>query len=231
MKLSLALLAAFFSVPTQAKWGMMFRGGGGRGGGGGAGGGGGGNGGALADLFVDPPPPLSDAEKAEIKFMYEEEKMARDVYNVLGGQWENRVFSNIAASEQKHMDNMWRLVTYFGLDLDDDVDPTNGQGDFENPRLKEFFDTQTGTGSTSRLAAFGVGALIEEVDINDLRDAIGETQVEVLKAVYNNLLNASYNHLRAFVRNYEANGGGTYVAQTAVSGLTQTEVNAILGRN
>ena len=122
---------------------------------------------------------------------------------------------------------MMRLVTYFDLTVE-----TKGEGSFVNQDLQEFYNDVTG--ATSPVEAFRVGALIEEIDIKDLREAIAlakANDVEVLEAVYSNLLNASYNHLRAFVRNYEANGGGTYVPQTAVSGLSAADVKAILGRN
>jgi hypothetical protein len=58
---------------------------------------------------VDPD-ALRDAEISGLLLMREEEKLARDVYKYLGERWNLRVFSNIANSEQTHMDQMAYLL-------------------------------------------------------------------------------------------------------------------------
>jgi hypothetical protein len=56
------------------------------------------------------------------------------------------------------------------------------------------------TGSASREEALKVGALIEEVDIIDLQNALEETaENEEVVRVFTNLCNASERHLKAFV--------------------------------
>lgn len=78
-------------------------------------------------------------------------------------------------------------------------------------------------GANSRLDALLVGALIEETDIMDLQQAIeNSTQADVAN-VYNNLMRASRNHLRAFADQIQQQDV-SYVAQV----LPQTEVDAIL---
>ncbi len=47
---------------------------------------------------------LTDDEIQWLTYMREEEKLARDVYLSLYDEWNMRIFSNIAASEQKHTD-------------------------------------------------------------------------------------------------------------------------------
>ena len=47
--------------------------------------------------------PLTPEEAAGLTLMREEEKLARDVYQYLYEQWGQRVFKNIAGSEQTHM--------------------------------------------------------------------------------------------------------------------------------
>ena len=52
-----------------------------------------------------------------------------------------------------------------------------------------------------------VGALIETVDIIDIQKEIDEqVDNEDIAIVYDNLINGSYNHLRAFVRNLSRHG-------------------------
>jgi hypothetical protein len=107
------------------------------------------------------------------------------------------------------------------------VDPVvNDQvGVFTNPQLSAMYVQLVKRGQTSRQEALKVGALIEETDIKDLRDRLNATADPQLKNLYNNLLQGSYNHLQAFVRQIERQGG-SYIPQV----LSQQEVKAILDR-
>jgi len=164
--------------------------------------------------------PLTDDETATLKFMREEEKLARDVYLVMYEQWESAIFSNIAKSEQRHMDALKSLLDKYGL-----PDPAPQKiGVFSDLSLQELYNELISRGQQSVLDAYRVGGLIEEIDIKDLKDAIEETDRADLERVYMNLLSGSYNHLRAFVSHIESLGV-TYVAQY----LSQAEVDAILG--
>ena len=55
--------------------------------------------------------PLTADEVYWLQYMREEEKLARDVYLALYATWKMPVFSNIAASEQRHMDVVLTLLT------------------------------------------------------------------------------------------------------------------------
>ncbi len=168
-----------------------------------------------------PAPALTEAEAADLLFMREEEKLARDVYISMYREYGLRVFRNIPRAEQRHMDAILGLLETYGLE-----DPILGFGEFANPELQELYDTLVAKGLESRLDALMVGALIEEVDMEDLVDAIERTDKADIQTVYGNLLAGSENHLRAFVRNIEALTGETYQAQW----ITQEEVDEILGR-
>lgn len=168
-----------------------------------------------------PVPVLTPAEANDLLFMREEEKLARDVYITLYAEWGARVFDNISQAEQTHMDAILGLLDTYGLE-----DPVLGFGDFANTELQELFDTLVAGGMQFRLDALMVGALIEEVDMEDLVAAMERTHKSDILAVYGNLLAGSENHLNAFVRNIEALTGEAYVAQW----LSQEEVDVILGR-
>ena len=155
----------------------------------------------------------------DLLFMREEEKLARDVYQVLYVKWFANVFGNITQSEQKHMDQVKVFVDAYGLeDSASDLD-----GVFNNVELQNLYDELTARGLNSELEAFKVGALIEEVDIADLERVISETDIGALKDMYTGLLNGSYNHLRAFSRQITALEG-SYTAQL----LSQERVDEIL---
>jgi hypothetical protein len=136
---------------------------------------------------------LTDTEKANQMHMREEEKVARDVYNKFYELYNINIFRNIAISEQRHMDAVLNLIVGYGL-----TDPVadKGPGEF-TPAFQGLYDELIAKG-TNLTEALKVGIAIEELDIADLEKAIESTEVANLLQVYNNLLEASRNHLRAF---------------------------------
>ena len=168
-----------------------------------------------------PIPVLTEAEAADLLFMREEEKLARDVYISMYEEYGLRAFNNISKAEQRHMDAILGLLNTYGLE-----DPILGFGEFADPELQELYDTLIAKGLESKLDALMVGALIEEVDMEDIVDAIERTDKTNIQKIYGNLLRGSQYHLRAFVWNIENLTGETYEAQW----LTQEEVDGFLGR-
>ena len=149
---------------------------------------------------------LDEHETKEILFMREEEKLARDVYLTMLEKYGSSItttFEDIAVSEQEHMDSMLKMIYLYGLE--DPVDPDT-VGLFHDPFLAELYTDLVARGETSLLEALKVGTFIEETDAIDLVNAIENTDEEVLACVYDNLLKASYEHLKAFVRAIEAQG-------------------------
>ncbi|WP_202318966.1 DUF2202 domain-containing protein [Archaeoglobus neptunius] len=154
-------------------------------------------------IYQVPAGELSEAEKDGILHMREEEKLARDVYQTLYDKWGLQIFSNIAKSEQTHMDAVKLLIDKYGLE-----DPAEGKGvgEFTNPAFTELYNKLVAEGSKSTVDALKVGALIEEIDIVDLQKYLSETSKEDIKIVYENLMKGSRNHLRAFTSMLEKYG-------------------------
>ena len=141
---------------------------------------------------------LTREEVEGILFMREEEKLARDVYLYLYEVHPLRPFLNISKSEQAHMDAIKYLIDTY--ELEDPVGE-NQEGVFQNPELQQLYNELIKTGSESREEALKVGALIEEIDIIDLRTELEETaKNEDVIRVFDNLCQASERHLKAFVR-------------------------------
>ena len=155
-------------------------------------------------------PDLTTTEIEGIKFMREEEKLARDVYLKLDEFWNMNMFSNISKSEQTHMDALLTLIDRYNL-----VDSMQGNemGDFTNPDLQALYDELIVTGSISPADALLVGGAIEEIDILDLQEYLAMTSTGSVSGVYDNLLKGSINHLGAFVNAYERQTGETYQPQ------------------
>ncbi len=154
----------------------------------------------LATLPVEP---LSDAEKAGLLFTREEEKLARDVYVALAAKWGDRVFTNIAASEQQHMDAVLFLLQRYEL-----ADPAAAAapGVFADPRLASLYVALLEKGSLSLADAHFVGATIEDLDLADVEDLLEAADNADVDTVLQNLAKGSRNHLRSFVSLLEAEG-------------------------
>jgi len=161
------------------------------------------------DLLIDvnslPYENLSDAEKEGLVFMREEEKLARDVYKNMFHKYSLKIFNNISASEQTHMNAIKQILDKYGV-----PDPVGNDhpGTFLNQELQTLYNVLVLKGSGSVIEALNVGAIIEEVDIIDLQKELNSPEVdnEDIKFVYNNLLKGSANHLRAFVKNLKVRG-------------------------
>ena len=140
---------------------------------------------------------LTLEQKEGLIFMIEEEKVARDVYTTLYNKWGIRVFTNIAKSEQKHMDAVENILNQYDLEIPLTLDTV---GIFEDEQLQVMYNDLIVKGNSSLIDALEVAVLIEEVDIADLQELIQSNVPSNIKKVYNNLLNGSYKHLRAFNR-------------------------------
>lgn len=176
-------------------------------------------------LALAPTGGPSPEEIVDLLFIREEEKLARDVYLVLGEQYEADglpIFFNIAASEQRHMDAVKRLLDGFGLE-----DPVgdNGIGEFFSDAIQGLYDQLLQDGQVGLAEGLAVGAFIEEYDILDLEHAIDRAELPEIIKVYEHLRDGSLNHLRAFVPAYEMVSGQAYVPEL----ILQADFDAIMG--
>ena len=157
---------------------------------------------------------------SDLQFLREEEKLARDVYITLGDRWGLPVFTNIARSEQVHMDRVKDLLEANGLPdpiVDDRV------GVFNDRTLASLYDDLIDLGIASEVGALTAGATIEDLDIKDIAEMIERTDDVDMLVMYSALMCGSRNHMRAFVSQLEFRGVN-YEAQF----LSQAQVNDIV---
>ena len=147
----------------------------------------------LANAAARP----TTAQKLQLQYLIEEEKLARDVYLYLAENVTSSKFANIAKSEQTHMDQIAALLKkyhYFNPTL------TRAEGVFRDKSLQALYNQLIEQGSANVAAAFQVGRDIENLDIKDLQEMLKATMPADMKLALNNLLKGSYNHLAAFSR-------------------------------
>lgn len=173
-----------------------------------------------ATLAAIAPAALSDEEASGLVFMREEEKLARDVYAEMAPRWGTKVFVNIGASEQTHMDAVKLLLTRYSL-----PDPAAATlaGRFGNESLQVLYDALVSAGRASLVGALAVGAEIEDLDIRDLRAISARVDNADLQMVYANLEKGSRNHLRSFHDQLQQRGA-IYTPKY----ITQAEYDAIV---
>ncbi len=148
----------------------------------------------LLGGLVSTASAITAADAANILFMKQEEKLARDVYQVMSTQWGHITFKNIAAAEQQHINALDGLIARYGLIDTAPAEP----GRFTIPELQALYDELITMGSQSLEQALQVGLLVEATDIEDLQAALDATREAPIRRVFTNLLNASRNHLSAF---------------------------------
>ena len=164
----------------------------------------------AATLQVSDAGELTAQEAQDLQFMREEEKLAHDLYIKLYEIWGVPVFNNIANSEATHTEAVRQLLEHFGIE---DPAQTNISGLFQDETLQDLYDQLLSRGSQSLEEALLVGALVEEVDIQDLEDRLDQTDEPLIENVYANLMAGSRNHLRSFVAQYQSRSGLTYSSQ------------------
>lgn len=138
----------------------------------------------------------STAIEQALTFIIEEEKLAYDVYTVLGATWNLRPMQNIVRSEATHQSQVETLLATYGVS-----DPRSSEiGAFTNPDLQQLYDELITQGSASATEAIQVGILIEKTDITDIDEMLAADLPDDIVSVLENLKAGSLNHLEAFER-------------------------------
>ncbi|NLV75155.1 MAG: DUF2202 domain-containing protein [Chloroflexi bacterium] len=144
---------------------------------------------------------VSDAERDQLLYLAQEEKLAQDLYVEFAKAWDVPIFARIASSELTHAAASARALEALGL-TNPSADLPAGQ--FADPDLQALYDSLLAKGLESLTAALEVGVTIEETDIADLTAAAEASSDAGLTQLYANLARGSSNHLRAFSRQLDA---------------------------
>ncbi|MET0065001.1 MAG: DUF2202 domain-containing protein [Candidatus Thiodiazotropha sp.] len=187
-----------------------------------------------ADSRVRAGEALDFNEETHLVFMREEEKLARDVYTTLGMMYpDSSVFGRIDDSEQRHTDAVREMLANYGV-ADPSTNDNTGvfTGEEYGAYFQDKYDALINQAASGELSALYVGALIEELDMLDIRrcpevilsqdnDIDREDQCGLdytdepdIQRLYESLLEGSENHLRGYVAAIETIiGEGAYVPQ------------------
>lgn len=137
---------------------------------------------------------LSDADLASLLKMKEEEKLARDVYAAFNAKWGKQPFKHISKAEDTHLKAVVSLLKLYNSQ--DTIIAEAGK--FSDIKIQALYDEMVLKGDSSLINALSISALIEEMDIADIKSILSSTTNTNLLIVLENLLSGSRNHLRAF---------------------------------
>lgn len=142
-----------------------------------------------------PGTPAGVISEADLVFLREEEKLARDVYLTLHDRWGHGIFASIAESEQRHTSAVDRLLEARGIPdpvVDDRV------GAFTDPVIAGLYEALVDLGSISETDALVAGATIEDMDILDITEMLHRTDAPDVIRALEALRSGSHSHARAF---------------------------------
>ncbi len=154
------------------------------------------------DIDDMPKYDLTDEQISDIKYIFEEEKMARDIYRFFYDKWNLRVFDNISYAEQRHLDEVRELIEKYDIPIEE-----KSEGEFINDDISSLYADLIEKGSISERDALEVGIMIEETDIEDLKEIL-KNATKDMEYIFENLLFGSERHLQAFQRNLEVMDDG-----------------------
>ena len=159
-----------------------------------------------------PESNLTDEQKYTLAYMWNEEKLAKDIYLALNGLTPHQSLYNIATrSETRHEAAVESLVQKYDINITNlenyEISYSEEElralapGQYSVPEVQELYDTLYAKGSQSLQDALEVGCMVEVTDVNDLDEDIEIAgDAEDLTIVFSFLRSGSYNHYWAFDR-------------------------------
>jgi hypothetical protein len=138
---------------------------------------------------------LTNEQKLTIHEIYEEEKVARDVYITLEKLYpKENTFANIQLAEQTHMNAVRKLCVKYAIEI---PELDQAVGVFELETIGNLYNFFVEKGEISLLDALTAGKDIENMDMDDL-EAAKEGMPKDVQNVFSNLMIGSSYHLTAF---------------------------------
>ena len=166
----------------------------------------------VTDAIASNKSTLNQDLKDSITYMYNEEKLAKDVYlNVYKAQPLQQLYNIASKSEVKHEEAVNDLAIKYDLnttlypDTEEPYDEKSlaeyGSGQYPVVAIQELYDILYDKGIQSEKDALEVGCMVEVTDINDLdkymAQATASSASDVL-TVFDFLREGSYKHYWAF---------------------------------
>ena len=165
------------------------------------------------------PAKLKADQKYALAYMWNEERLAKDIYSALNEIYPVKVFENVAKAEAKHVQAVESLVKKYDVNINDTTDFTGAYsasqlaaaspGRYAVAAVQGLYDELYAKGVQSKVDALQVACMVETTDIKDLESYIAvaqQTRASDLITVFENLKTASHKHYWAFDKALKAEG-------------------------
>ena len=161
-------------------------------------------------IYTLPESNLTNEQKYTLAYMWNEEKLAKDIYFALNELTPHQTLYNIAErSETKHEAMVEALIQKYDINITNLADYTIsysedelrafGPGQYGLPEIQDLYNVLYEKGSQSLIDALQVGCMVEVTDINDLdKDIVTASGADDLVMVFSSLRSGSYSHYWAF---------------------------------
>jgi len=161
---------------------------------------------------------LTLEQKDTLAYMWNEERLAQDIYLALNTLYPSQTLYNIATqAEAQHLESVEALIEKYDLNILNETDYSGGYsadelasydaGVYSVPEVSSLYNDLYAKGEGSLQEALEVGCMVEVTDINDLnRDIEIVGDAEDIRLIFENLRSGSYNHYWAFDNALKAQG-------------------------
>jgi len=174
----------------------------------------------VSDALTEKLSELTQELKDSITYMYNEEKLAKDIYlNVYEKQKIKQLYNIATKSEIKHEEAVNDLAIKYDLNItlypDTDIPydkktlDSYGSGQYPVVAIQELYDMLYDKGIQSKKDALDVGCLVEVTDIDDLDKYMiqaTEANASDVLTVFNFLREGSYKHYWSFDKGLKGMG-------------------------
>ncbi|CAA6825420.1 MAG: Unknown protein [uncultured Sulfurovum sp.] len=172
----------------------------------------------VTESLESPKSSLTQELKDSITYMFNEEKLAKDIYlNVYEKQPLQQLYNIATKSEIKHEDAVNELAIKYDLNItlypDTEIPydkkslDSYGSGQYPVVAIQELYDMLYDKGIQSKQNAFEVGCMVEVTDIDDLDKYMNQaTDAPDVLTVFDFLREGSYKHYWAFDKGLKSMG-------------------------
>jgi hypothetical protein len=130
-----------------------------------------------------------------LEWIYDQEKLARDLNRKLFEDWEDQNFSNTAVANQRHMNELEATMNHYGLNPPAYSDQA---GTYRDEEHVEMFAELQRRAEEGPLEAIMAVAYLQELNIVQYRAYIELSEEKPLRNTFERLLAGNKNHLRLF---------------------------------
>ncbi|MEO8513275.1 MAG: DUF2202 domain-containing protein [Ignavibacteria bacterium] len=162
--------------------------------------------------------------------LYQEEKMAYDLYGEFYERWSLSVFSKVQQREAKHVWCVERIMDNYGFKYKSNTKA----GLYSDKEIQKIYDELSVNGCISDLAALEAAAFIKEKYIYELRESIRYQEDEYIVKVIFLMESAAQSHLRAFVNSIRLSGSDynpVFLSEDEFSHIMELDKNKTIAGN